>query len=163
MPCDQIVRTIVRGKKHEHRKRLQAISTLPKGTTQTPFFSATAKTERQLRYVSSSEVTETSPKITAFIRIYIARTYRALVIRYRKKFSQLRWEASPSRSKTLIDLFYLCLATLMSFNVASAAGAIRAGKSKKFASRVESEAFCPSALKNLTEWKSSLYRRTMEL
>ena len=70
--------------------RFQAMSTLPKDTTLTPFFSATAKTERQLRHVSSSEVTETSPKITAFIRIYIARTYRALVIRYRKKFSQLR-------------------------------------------------------------------------
>ena len=68
-----------------------------------------------------------------------------------------------SRSTKLFVLFYLCLATSMPFNVASAAGARRAGKSKNFASRVESEAFCPSALKNLTEWKSSLYRRTMEL
>jgi hypothetical protein len=68
-----------------------------------------------------------------------------------------------SRSMNLFVLFSLCLATLMSFNVASAAGARRVGKSKYFASRVESEAFCPSALKNLTEWKSSLYCRTMEL
>jgi len=44
----------------------------------------------------------------------------------------------------------------MSFNVASAAGARRVGKSKYFASRVESEAFCPSALKNL-------FKRGMEV
>lgn len=49
------------------------------------------------------------------------------------------------------------------FAFASRAKRARSSRNDLLHTRSEADPFCISALRNLTEWRSSLYRRTMEL